>query len=93
MNQETCVKCRHFRVPDDGKEWGLSGVCDRLESAGHAVLVFDALGDLAEDVWELPCGAPVVRQYHYCELFEEDLPATIIGDCIKLYALELGRNP
>ena len=66
---ESCSECKHFRVPDDGQEWGLSGVCDHplLENA----LIYDVLNaGLAEGLWSLPCGAPVVKQYYCCQFFE-----------------------
>jgi hypothetical protein len=93
VEMNTCKHCLHFHVPDDGKEWGPSGVCHRLEYAEEPVLVFDvAASDLAEDLWSLPCGCPVVKEYYSCDLFEDKVAlGEAIDLCMNLYALEIGK--
>ena len=93
-NTTSCKRCLHFHVPNDGKEWGLSGVCHRLEYAEEPVLIFDVFaGDIAEDLWSLPCGCPVVKEHYLCDLFEDKIAlGEVIDCCMKLYALELSYD-
>jgi len=66
----TCKDCKYFRVPDDGQEWGWSGVCDNQNNE-RALVCNSMEGGLAEDLWTLPCGTPVVREFYYCDYFED----------------------
>ena len=73
MTEMACVNCHYFRVPDDGKIWGASGVCDN-ERASVAVLQPSiSLADMPDDgpVWRLPCGALVVKEWNFCFAFIE----------------------
>ena len=81
MRTDTCSFCKYFHVPDDGKIWGLSGICNRIERE-PGVLVWDTLSaDIAEDLWELPCGAPVIKQFYRCEFFTHNIEWEP-GDCL-----------
>ena len=72
---DTCMNCKWFRVPDDGKIWGLSGVCDNDNNVAGASLIWSTMDAslLAGDLWELPCGALVVKEYYYCQWFEHNI--------------------
>ena len=73
MSEMACVNCHYFRVPNDGKIWGSSGVCDNEGVSVATIRASISTLDMPDDyrVWRLPCGALVVKKWNFCFAFIE----------------------